>query len=81
MSRGENATLSPVSVVDHVLQEWLGLPKVGPLIDAVAPTNVLGNKLGVPLPGPLLEEQLHRLNSSISRGRLPDPRSLLPGRR
>lgn len=77
MGRGENSILSPVSVVDYVLEEWLGLPKVGPLIDVVAPTNVLGTKLGVPLPGPFLESKLRQLNANISGGRLPDPGGFL----
>lgn len=59
--------------LDHFL-EWVGLPRIEPLIQAVSPKNIISDKIGLPTPNDLAEAALERFNSTIQ---LPRPRRLL----
>lgn len=68
-------TIYPLAPVDDVLEN-IGLPRTKPLLDAVSPKTVLGDKLGMRAPGEVAEEVLGDVTSmSPGRIKLPD----LPG--
>ncbi len=66
----------PLAPVDDVLEN-IGLPKTKPLLDAVSPKTVLGDKLGITAPGEILESVVEEVTSGMSPGKLP----ALPGMR
>jgi hypothetical protein len=67
-------TIYPLAPVDDVLEN-VGLPKTKVLLDAVSPRTVLGNKLGLTLPGDVLENVVEEVTSGLRPGKLPE----LPG--
>ncbi len=64
--------------VDNVL-EAVGLPKTEPLLKAISPENVLGNKLGMTSPGEVLESMVEEIDSKAPHDGLSLPK--LPGMR
>lgn len=60
----------PLAPVDDVLEN-IGLPKTKPLLDAVSPKTVLGDKLGLTAPGEVLEDVVEEVTSGMNPGRLP----------
>ena len=64
----------PLALVDDVLEN-IGLPKTKPLLDAVSPKTVLGDKLGITAPGEILEDVVEEVTSGMRPGKLPE----LPG--
>lgn len=67
-------TIYPLAPVDDILEN-IGLPKTKPLLDAVSPKTVLGDKLGITAPGDVLEDVVEEVTSGLRPGKLPE----LPG--